>query len=730
MTREENTPELNGNNKTFQINGWKVEPLSNYLKTADEEIRIEPRLMSLLVYLAENQGETLTRENLLDTVWEDCNVSLETLNSSISRLRKILGDTEKEKKYIETIPKVGYRLIMPVDFNGQIENSVSPVAENKSKVQDISRQTVKENVSERKSNYSRKNILVFSIIILLIAAFSIYVFWIMFSPKNETTENIKPKRILPLTSYKGIEKKPAFSRGENDERIAFAWQGENNDNWDIYVQTVGMEKPMRLTSDEGSDDNPVWSPDNRFIAFTRIKDEKCEIRQIPALGGVEKKLTDCSVPETPSLSWSFDGKWLAFPHRESLDKPFHIRLFSFETSETKVLTTPPENTFGDVNVSFSPIENSLAFLRMPVLGVEDAWTIGIEGGEPFRLTKDNLKIHGIDWTPDGKKLVFSSNRSGIFSLWQISAKGENLQWVEISNGEADNPTISGSGEKIAYEQWQVEANIYEIDLNKSTDSPEELVVSTRWDWNPSYSADASEITFLSDRSGFPEVWIADKSGKNLSQLTSFKGTMLGFPNWSPDKKEIVFDARVDGNADVWVVDRDKKSPRRITEDSSEEIAPTFSRDGRWIYFSSNKSGEWQIWKVSTDKGEPIQVTKNGGVIGKESANGKYVYFTHPQKKGIWQVPTNGGDETILTNELKPMDRTNWAILDDKVYFINRPISTKAVLKSYAITSKKTEQIGEVDNFLLRSGLTISNDGKSILFSRIDRIESDLMIAEK
>ncbi len=730
MTREENTPKINGNNKTFQINGWKVEPSSNHLKTSDEEIRIEPRLMSLLVYLAENQGETLTRENLLDTVWEDCNVSLETLNSSISRLRKILGDTGKEKKYIETIPKVGYRLIMPVDFNGQTEDSASLVAENKSKTQDISQQTVKENVSERKSNYSRKNILVFSIFILLIVAFSIYAFWVIFSPQNETTENIKPKRILPLTSYKGIEKKPAFSRGENDERIAFAWQGENNDNWDIYVQTVGMEKPMRLTSDEGSDDNPVWSPDNRFIAFTRIKDEKCEIRQIPALGGAEKKLTDCSFPETPSLSWSFDGKWLAFPHRESLDKPFHIRLFSFETSETKVLTMPSESLFGDVSVAFSPIENSIAFLRVPILGVEDIWTVGIEGGKPLRVTKDNLKIHGVDWTPDGKNLVFSSNRSGIFSLWQISAKGENLKWIEISNGEADNPTVSASGEKVAYEQWQVEANIYEIDLTKSTDPPEKLVVSTRWDWNPAYSKDTSQITFLSDRSGFPEVWTSDKTGKNLSQLTSFEGTMLGFPNFSPNKKEIVFDARVDGNADIWIVDRDKKSPHRITKDSSEEIAPTFSNDGRWIYFSSNKSGEWQIWKVSTDKGEPIQVTKNGGVIGKESANGKYVYFTHPQRKGIWQVSTDGGDETILTDELKPMDRTNWAILDDKIYFIGRPISTKAVLKSYDIISKKTEQFGEVDSFLLRSGMTISNDGKSILFSKIDRIESDIMIVER
>lgn len=716
---------LNDTARIFWIDQWKVEPLSNRLEKGEKKIHLEPRLMRLLVCLAGNQGRTVTREYLLDTVWDDCVVSLDTLNSSVSKLRKSLNDTARDSRYIETIPKIGYRLKPPVRYEENY-NGKQP-AEQEPPAKEPVRRTAENDFSKAQKKSSNKMAALFAGALLLLAVFSAVWFQERLFSRPDNAEN-SSERILPVTSYPDREVSPAFSRGDSDERIAFSWKGENGNNWDIYVHLPGTDKPLRLTDNEAGDHHPAWSPDNRFIAFTRTNKGKCEIWQVAALGGAEKKLTDCVNPETFSLSWSFDGKWLAFPDREAPGKPFFIKLFATETGETKVLTSPPANTTGDVYAVFSPVENALVVLRSPSIGVKDAWIIKLEGGEPpQRVTFDNLEIQGIDWTPDGKNLVFSSNRGGVYSLWQISAGGGEPQWLGTGGGEANAPTVSADGRKIAYEQWQDEANIYRVDLTRAKASAEKIIASTRWDWNPTYSPDGSRIAFNSNRSGHPEIWTADKDGGNLTQKTSFKGTLLASPNWSPDGRQIVFDARVDGNTDIWLIGQDQAQPRRLTREASEEVAPSFSQDGQWIYYGSDKSGEWQIWKISVNGGEPVQVTKNGGLIGKESADGKYLFLTHHKKNGLWRMPKEGGAETLVIEKINPFDRNYWTVSSRAIFFISRPTPDSAVVKRFDLASQKTEEVKQLEKLFRLSKLTVSPDEKGLLVTLVDRLESDIMM---
>src|SRR5262249_59166862 len=76
---------------------------------------------------------------------------------------------------------------------------------------------------------------------------------------------------IPLTSYPGVQSAPTFSPDGN--QVAFCWDGEKQDNTDIYVKLVGPGPPLRLTSNPAEDCRPAWSPDGRSIAF---------LRQLPA----------------------------------------------------------------------------------------------------------------------------------------------------------------------------------------------------------------------------------------------------------------------------------------------------------------------------------------------------------------------------------------------------------------------------------------------------------------
>ena len=112
--------------------------------------------------------------------------------------------------------------------------------------------------------------------------------WLVRS-KNEVPE--VPLVAVPLTSYPGSESWPSFS--PDGTQVAFAWDGEKQDNVDIYVKQIGVEPPYRLTNDPAMDYSPAWSPDGRLIAFLRdLSPGKTAIMLIPQRGGSERILAE------------------------------------------------------------------------------------------------------------------------------------------------------------------------------------------------------------------------------------------------------------------------------------------------------------------------------------------------------------------------------------------------------------------------------------------------------
>jgi eukaryotic-like serine/threonine-protein kinase len=113
---------------------------------------------------------------------------------------------------------------------------------------------------------------------------------------------LPPPRAIPLTTYPGSERHPTFSPDGN--QVAFSWNGEKQDNFDIYVKLVSGGMPLRLTTNPAADFGPAWSPDGSQIAFIRAR---AGIYLISPLGGQERRLTDA---HADSLTWMPDGKSL------------------------------------------------------------------------------------------------------------------------------------------------------------------------------------------------------------------------------------------------------------------------------------------------------------------------------------------------------------------------------------------------------------------------------------
>jgi Tol biopolymer transport system component len=197
-----------------------------------------------------------------------------------------------------------------------------------------------------------------------------YVFYV---PNHSQSPNYYSSE--PLTNYVGSEICPSFS--PDGERVAFAWNGQKQDNFDIYVKQIGDGALLRLTSDPKQDVSPTWSPDGRMIAFLRLNsNDNAEVLLIPSVAaGTARSLASVTAPLTVYprsrfIAWSPDSKWLVVSDGPSYGGVMGLFLLSVETGEKRRITLPP-NEYDDVDPSFSLDMKHLAFARYA--GAGGAW---------------------------------------------------------------------------------------------------------------------------------------------------------------------------------------------------------------------------------------------------------------------------------------------------------------------------------------------------------------------
>jgi Tol biopolymer transport system component len=552
--------------------------------------------------------------------------------------------------------------------------------------------------------------------------------WFHFFPSGPKVAG-PPMRIVPFTSYPGHQGNASFSPDGN--QIAFEWDGEKEDNWDIYVKQVGSEGRLRLTTDPGEDHSPTWSPDGRSLAFYRHSEHEDGIYVVPSLGGPERKL------HTPNLGplwwsetfdWSPDGKYLVYVDRQPGQQTPTIFLLAVDNPEDKRPLTTAAGQFVDFNPRFSPDGRSVAFLRWAGGLARDIFLVRIAGGEPKRLTFDSVIMNGLDWTPDGAYIVFSSDRlSGSGRLWKVRSSGGQPEPLAVGQGGASNPSLSRDGRRLAYTQGDYNESIWRYEVSRATGRsapPTKLIASTGVNAVPQFSPDGKKIAFESTRSGSREIWVCDSDGANPRQLTFFGGPTAGTPRWSPDGRQIIFVATPESHNAVYVVSVEGGQPRRLTTDAPNEDSASWSRNGKWIYFDSDRTGASQVWKVPPDGGHAVQVTKMGGFAPFESPDGKTLYYTKdPFLHGLWRVPVEGGEETPVF-EHPDVYFESWGLTGEGIYFYNG--NTKAI-EFFSFATQKITQIAKPEK--PGGTLAVSPDGRWILCDHVDQDTSHIMLVE-
>ena len=686
----------------FRLGVRVVQPRLNRVRTPTETIQLEPKIMRVLLCLAERPGEVVSKERLFAEVWQGTFVSEDVLTRAIAELRRVFEDSAAAPRVIETIRKSGYRLLISREPAGEDPSTAEPLPEVRLPGPVVIRAA-------------------FAAVALAVAVATVaLVLWgRRHSPPSRT-----PMRIRPLTSLPGNQRDPAIS--PDGTRVAFVWNGGSGDAYSLYVQLVDSESPLRLTREPNVEDRvPTWSPDGQKLAFTRSTPAGCSILIVPSLGGAERTLGPCGDRDYRRLAWSPDGAWLAFARRHAASR-LAIELTGVETGERRAVTRPPDGILGDSSPSFSPDGKRLAFARNVTEGVSDVFTVDLDGSGERRLTFDNRDTMGIGWSADGGSLVFSSSRAGIYSLWRVPASGGDPSFVAGGGVKIKHPSSARGRDAIAFENWLYELNLWSVSTEGGV-SRALTQTTDQWNFQPAVSPDGRRIAFVSTRSGGEEIWVADSDGSSARRLTSFGGARLESPSWSPDGRSIVFSARRPARSDLWAVSDEAGPPEQLTSGPGDSLEPSFSRDGKRLYFASARGGSWEVWSVALTDRRASAVTVGGGYRAREAPDGRTLYFTRPGVAGIWSQPVGGGASTRIVEALSPEDWGNWDVGERGIYF-RKVVGDRAVIALLAFGASDPAVLAPLSQQGW-SGFSVSADGRSLVYSRVDRQSCDIRLIE-
>jgi serine/threonine protein kinase/Tol biopolymer transport system component len=372
-----------------------------------------------------------------------------------------------------------------------------------------------------------------------------------------------------LTDQEGSESFPSLSPDGTFFVYAKAVEGDT----DVYLQRVGGGNPINLTEDsEVVDTQPAFSPDGQQIAF-RSDRAGGGIFLMGATGESVRLLTNFGY----NPAWSPDGKMIVVA-TEGVSSPV-ARSTASELWRIDVATGEKRRIAGGdaVQPSWSPNGHRIAFWGVPAGSAQRVlWTIPAEGGRPKRLIDDPHFNWSPTWSPDGRHLYYSSNRSGIMNLWRMP--------VDEASGDA-------RGE------------------------PEAITTPTSWSGLLSVSRDGRQIVYATDegKSNFEGIELDPESTTVRGELRPVtqgsRAVRIG--EVSPDGRWIAFQTSAP-REDLFVVQTDGNGLRQLTNDDHKDRVPRWSPDGSRILFYSNRSGRYEAWMIRPDGSGLQQATYTQG----------------------------------------------------------------------------------------------------------------------
>lgn len=681
---------------------------------------VEARQLNLLKLLIENHGSAVSRNQIMDVLWNDTIVSDNSVSQAITQLRKSLHDDKETPRFIKTVPRVGYQLIAELTFF----------------------ETEEQTPQQVKKNKLSQGIIAISGLILGIAVTMAIV------------ELIKPSLQVPsyryesrLTSTPGPE---SFLRYSPQGRyLAFSQSTINRSQMDLAVYDPQTQSVHLIKSTGYSEEAPEWSPDGKWLAYYRHDPISCEIRVMAVSNPVETwrlspdvHLADCQVGfSRQKMHWSNDNT--LYLQRWHNNQPVLSKFTLSAEGYPKV--TKSENI-----TDIHPILMDLDKTSKQLLFVEK--------------TQQGYLLQNMDLTTFKRSVIESREQEYWGLKWHASEESfwlgnESLRLMSLSGhsevvhlpiGFIPDIDLNPVSKQLAHAEGLVNVNLYTLALNSltrhKTVKSQQLSSSARTDILPTLSSNGRQTAFISyqrrsmDGLKHVEIWLKNRDKKAANLLANLaEDIQPKYLLWSPNGENILLG---DSQYNIYLINIYAKHMVPIIFDYKNIDQVNWSQDGKFITFSAmndNKEQKWQydLQLASTELMSEVTLTETKAVVPEllsiqamKKLNPSYRKYEQQierflQAKVAEQLPVENLRPSLML--YRPH------VFELGIYYVIKQ-GHQLNLYLYHFGQQENINVANIGNYEqeinLMLNISASDDGKQLVFSKVEGFETDILLQQK
>lgn len=686
----------------LSIGNWSLDIGASRLSNQQgEHKRLTPKTLQVLLILVENAGITVSRARLLEKVWKSSYPSDYVVSRAIADIRAAFGEEAKSASYIETVPKLGYRLVAKVS---PLKQPLKPDLRSTSKVN-----------AQYLSGFN-KWLLITGVVLLFI------VFVLVVANREFQTE-VNIPIATPLTSELGLEQQPRISA--NADWLVYAALSPKSKNWNIYRQSFDGGSPRPIAISDFIEYGPAISPDDREVAYVRLVNGRCEVVVQPPLQSDSTVLSTCTNKFPTVVDWSPDGKFIAYTaSADSFNPSRTIKLVERSSGAVTALTSEVPLDGTDYYPRFSPDGQLLAFYR----GVpkpehsSHILVIDLETKKQRQVTKIDSFHAGFSWLSESK-IIYTVREAG-----RLVSKVVDLQTGKAATlklRDVFQPDYHLKSQSLSMAKLRNNSDITLLNLNDKKISF--VAESTANDWGGSLSPDGRWITFISTRTGSNQLWLVSTVSGVTRQLTSFEHADIRSPVWHADSETILFNVKQGAHRQLLTMhiisgDVQTLNTREYVASSARWLSKSAS-----IVYSCKLNDVWKLCLLNTQTGKTVTVFDKNAYEPVISKDENYVYFTQ-DKPGLWRLELATGKVTIQWRDLPRTLGASWTVLNNIVYYLKASEKQKIVqIESRELNSGNTQILYQGALPSYNSSLDISRDGNWLVFSSWRAEQDDIVL---
>jgi Tol biopolymer transport system component/DNA-binding winged helix-turn-helix (wHTH) protein len=626
----------------YEFGPFRLDTADRLLLRGREVVPLTPKAFDMLLALVENSGHVLEKDELMKRVWPDSFVEEANLSNNVFTIRKALGEDRHGHKYIETVPRRGYRFVASV------------------------REVRDEGVDLMLEEHSREHVLI-----------------------EEEKEDAAPIKTEPTGT--GTEGRALTLKARNAETLIHAGSGvasfvgrikQNKLAAMLVLATPLLAVALLLLSKSGGQNQPASRPEESFgrMKLSRLTtdgkagwaaispDGKYVVHQRGNRGELGLWLRQVETASSVQIAPPIDGVYIGLTYSPNGSYVYYVKR-DHSTSIGTLYKVPVLGgastklvTDIDTPITFSPDGKRMAFVRGYLNEGKVALMIAnTDGTGERRVVARSLREFAYawpSWSPDGEVIAVALGSADV---------GNNLKHVvtvRVKDG-VEKQLTSQSWPSIRQIAWLADGSGLIITApDQGSDSgqlwhishPEGSARRMTNDLNDyrgiSLTPDSSVLATVQAQQ-ISDIWVVpDADSSRAVQITSGKSDGHRGLAWTPDGS-IVYSSMTSGNPDIWIINADGTDNKQLTVDAAMDTKPCVTSDGRYIVFLSTRTGEPHVWRMNRDGSEPKQLTMEGEDNQPQcSPDGQWVVYQHRAGTltALWKVSINGGTPTRLTDK--------------------------------------------------------------------------------